>query len=105
MNNRGTALTAYWYDRVDQPSKYDSTRYDILLATVERVSPLGAHTVGNRQSFAHTSRHTKARDASFDRLILVATSPAAVSACHRALASAGVEKDLSVELLSWLDVS
>jgi hypothetical protein len=35
---------------------------------------------------------------------MVATSPSAVSACRRAIEKAGLEKDRSVELMTWLDV-
>ena len=47
----------------------------------------------------------KVKNAGFDRLIVVATSPAAISACHRAIEGAGFSKDPSVELMTWLDVS
>ena len=47
---------------------------------------------------------TKVRDAGFDRLVFVGTSPAAVGACHRAIEAEGMEKDPSVNLMSWLDV-
>ena len=46
----------------------------------------------------------KVREADFDRLVVVATSPAAVSACHRAIEKASLEKDSAVELMTWLDV-
>ena len=46
----------------------------------------------------------KLRSAGFDRVVFVATSPAAVSACHRALEAAGPVSDPSVTLLTWLDV-
>jgi hypothetical protein len=46
----------------------------------------------------------KMKNAGFDRLIMVATSPAAVSACHRAIEGAELSKDSSVELITWLDV-
>jgi len=46
----------------------------------------------------------KVKNAGFDRLIMVATSPAAVSACHRAIEGAGLSKDQSIELMTWLDV-
>jgi len=47
---------------------------------------------------------TKVREAGFDRLVVVATSPAAVSACHRAIEKAGLQIDQSIELMTWLDV-
>lgn len=43
----------------------------------------------------------KLAPADFDRIILVATSPTAVTACHAAIAKA----DADVELLTWLDLS
>ena len=46
----------------------------------------------------------KVRQADFDRLVLVATSPIAVSACQRAIEKADLEKEPSVELMTWLDV-
>ncbi|MDM8004582.1 MAG: hypothetical protein QUV05_00290 [Phycisphaerae bacterium] len=47
----------------------------------------------------------KVKKAGFDRLIMVATSPTAVSACHRAIEDAGLSKGSSVELMTWLDVA
>ncbi len=44
----------------------------------------------------------KVRKAGFDRVVLVATSPAAVTACQMAIDSAASAK---VEVLNWLDVS
>jgi len=46
----------------------------------------------------------KIKNEGFDRLVVVATSPAAVSACHRAIEKAGLEKNSTVELMTWLDV-
>lgn len=46
----------------------------------------------------------KLQGAGFDRMVFVATSPSAVSACHRAIEAAGSQKDPLVELISWLDV-
>ncbi len=46
----------------------------------------------------------KLQGAGFDRVLFVATSPAAVSACHRAIEAADPGKDPSVELMTWLDV-
>jgi hypothetical protein len=46
----------------------------------------------------------KVKNADFDRLVVVATSPPAVSACHRAIEGAGLGNDPSVELMTWLDV-
>ena len=46
---------------------------------------------------------TKIAHADFDRIVLVATSPAASEACQKAMAS--VSGDLPVQLLSWLDIS
>ena len=42
----------------------------------------------------------KVQAAGFDRVLMIATSPAAVSACQKAIADSGVSQ---VELLSWLD--
>lgn len=47
----------------------------------------------------------KLRNAGFDRAVFVATSPAAVSACQRAVQDAAAEREPTVELLTWLDVS
>ena len=45
-----------------------------------------------------------AKQAGFDRLVFVATSPSAVSACQKAIEKAGPERDPAVELMTWLDV-
>lgn len=47
----------------------------------------------------------KLAGAGFDRIIFVATAPAGVAACQRAIARAPHETDTSVELQTWLDVS
>lgn len=47
----------------------------------------------------------KTRLSGFDRVILVATSPSAVSACQRALDSVAPEARRAVELMTWLDVA
>jgi len=46
----------------------------------------------------------KTRLSGFDRVILLATSPSAVSACQRALDSVPREARRAVELMTWLDV-
>lgn len=46
----------------------------------------------------------KLRNAGFDRIVFVATSPAAVSACHRSIEAVRPEKGPSVEMMTWLDV-
>ncbi len=46
----------------------------------------------------------KVKNADFDRLIMVATSPAALSPCHQAIEGAGLGKDSSVEPMTWLDL-
>jgi len=46
---------------------------------------------------------TKIAHADFDRVVLVATSPAASAACQKAMVD--VSGDLPVQLLSWLDIS
>lgn len=43
--------------------------------------------------------------ADFDRIILIATSPAAVDACQKAIDTADPGSRPAVELLTWLDVS
>jgi energy-coupling factor transporter ATP-binding protein EcfA2 len=47
----------------------------------------------------------KIRHAGFDRVILVATSPGAVSACQKAVESQESNESAQVEHLTWLDVS
>ena len=46
---------------------------------------------------------SKIKNAGFDRIVLVATSPTAVSACQKVIDANG--KSSTVELLSWLDIS
>lgn len=46
---------------------------------------------------------TKIAHAGFDRIVLLATSPAASEVCQKAVAS--VSSDLPVQLLTWLDIS
>ena len=48
---------------------------------------------------------TKIQKADFDRVILLATSPSAVTACQRAVDDTKRGKRPRVELLTWLDVS
>ena len=45
----------------------------------------------------------KIKDAGFDRVILVATSPAAAAACRKAAGSLGSDKS-RIEQLTWLDI-
>ena len=52
-----------------------------------------------------TGNLAKLRGRGFDRVVLGATSPAAVSACRHAIARVGAYADVTVELMSWLDVS
>ena len=47
----------------------------------------------------------KIRNKQIDRIILVATSPTAVSACQKAINSRTKDQGLPVKLFSWLDVS
>lgn len=47
----------------------------------------------------------KIKDAGFDRIILMATSPVAVSECQKAVDSNERGQALTVELLSWLNIS
>jgi uroporphyrinogen-III synthase len=46
----------------------------------------------------------KLRGAGFDRIILVATSPSAVSACQKAMHSCTEAHSCPVELMTWLDI-
>ena len=48
---------------------------------------------------------TKLRGAGFDHIVVIATSPAAAGACHKALQQIGPDQKPSVQLLTWLDVS
>ena len=48
---------------------------------------------------------TKIKDAGFDRIVLVATSPAAVSACQNAVESIERSESPMIEQISWLDIS
>ena len=47
----------------------------------------------------------KIKDAGFDRIVLVATSPAAVSACQKAVESIEPGKSPIIEQITWLDIS
>ena len=47
----------------------------------------------------------KIKDAGFDRIVLVATSPAAVSACQKTVDSTERGQSPAVELITWLDIS
>jgi len=46
----------------------------------------------------------KISEAGFDRIVFVATSPAAAAACQKVIADT-TTKTLTVELLTWLDIS
>ena len=52
-----------------------------------------------------TTNLAKTKDAGFDRIVFVATSATAVSACQKAIESMETGKYSKVELLTWLDVS
>lgn len=47
----------------------------------------------------------KSKDAGFDRIVLVTTSPAAISACQKAIETVKPGKDCEFEILNWLDIS
>jgi predicted RecB family endonuclease len=47
----------------------------------------------------------KLAGAGFDRIVLVATSPAGIAACQRAIDRSANETGPTVELRTWLDVS
>lgn len=48
---------------------------------------------------------TKLRAAGFDRIVIFATSPAAVIACHRAIQSVSDHDKSQIDELTWLDIS
>lgn len=48
---------------------------------------------------------TKTQKAGFDRIILVATNPAAINKCQKIIDLVGPKTKVAVELLSWLDIS
>ncbi len=52
-----------------------------------------------------TANLGKTKDAGFERIVFVATSAMAVSACQKAIESMQTDKSAKVELLTWLDVS
>jgi len=47
----------------------------------------------------------KTKGAGFDRIVFVATSPTAVSACQKAIETIGGDITQAIELLTWLDIS
>ncbi|RKY09209.1 MAG: hypothetical protein DRP56_02945, partial [Planctomycetota bacterium] len=47
----------------------------------------------------------KSKDAGFDKIILIATSPIAINACQRAVKKVDTEKGPVIEQLNWLDIS
>jgi hypothetical protein len=47
----------------------------------------------------------KIRGAGFDRIVLLATSPAATEACHKAANSTGEGRSPAVEMITWVDIS
>ncbi len=47
----------------------------------------------------------KIKDAGFDRIVFVATSAAAITACQRAIEAVEYSDSETTELLTWLDVS
>ena len=47
----------------------------------------------------------KIKDAGFDRIVFVATSPTAVTACQRAIDAVEYSDSDTAELLTWLDIS
>jgi hypothetical protein len=46
----------------------------------------------------------KVQAAGFDKVVLIATSPSAISACQQAIDAAKAEAKVPIELLSWLDL-
>ena len=47
----------------------------------------------------------KIKDAGFDRVVFIVTSPTAVSACQRAIEAVEYSSFDTTELLTWLDIS
>ncbi|MHC4478864.1 MAG: PDDEXK family nuclease [Planctomycetota bacterium] len=47
----------------------------------------------------------KIAGAGFDRIVLLATSPAATAACQKAVDSTNTGQSPAVELINWLDIS
>ncbi|MHC4070487.1 MAG: ATP-binding protein [Planctomycetota bacterium] len=52
-----------------------------------------------------TANLAKTKGAGFDRIVFVATSATAVSACQEAIEAMEPDKSGSIELLNWLDIS
>ena len=52
-----------------------------------------------------TTNLAKTKNAGFDKIVFVATSATAVSACQKAIKAIEPGKSAEVELLTWLDVS
>jgi len=47
---------------------------------------------------------SKIREANFDRIVLLATSPTAVTACQRIIREFHLEKEPTLELMTWIDI-
>jgi Holliday junction resolvase-like predicted endonuclease len=47
----------------------------------------------------------KLRRAGFERIVVIATSPAAVTACTRIVANMNTEDQQVVQMLTWLDIA
>jgi len=47
----------------------------------------------------------KSKDAGFDKIVLVTTSPAAITACQKAIKKVEPGKDCKFEIMNWLDIS
>jgi hypothetical protein len=103
----------YWAHRVAE--MYEKQGYEVALehavagngivdVVAERASERLAVEIETGKSDIRMNIE-KTRLSGFDRVILVATSPSAVSACQRALDSVPREARRAVELVTWLDVA
>lgn len=82
-------------------NRWTSTVVDLL---AERAGERLAIEVETGKSAIKTNL-AKLWGTGIDRLVLVATSPTAASACRRALTQVQQDTKLQVDLLTWLDVS
>ena len=48
---------------------------------------------------------TKLKTGGFDRLVLIATSPTAVTKCQKAVNELEKEQGAKVDLMTWIDIS
>jgi len=103
----------YWAHRVAE--MYEKQGYEVALEHAvagDGIVDVVAERAGERLAVEIETGKSdikmnieKTRLSGFDRVILVATSPSAVSACQRALDSVPREARRAVELVTWLDVA